>query len=252
MAILTGNVRNGFFQPRYKVDFGYSPIPATLYDSAQLKITQSNQGLTVAQRSGAVQITAGRTAGYAMTSWDGNADTALKVQALNYAANSSARGGLLGLYVYVRQYSGGNICNLYGAQISVDDRGSGSPASANAVSLTVQMRINGANTASNVAIFEHNSQGTITATTCTGTAMVKIRSTQPIASGARLSGIHFETSGSGSGWTNAFSFQTAAGKEGFTAIADGDLKGKVNGYIKVYDVATGQTLYINCYDTVPS
>ena len=114
MAILTGNVRNGFFQPRYKVDFGYSPIPATLYDSAQLKITQSNQGLTVAQRSGAVQIMAARTAGYAMTSWDGNADTALKVQALNYAANSSARGGLLGLYVYVRQYSRCSLPNTGG------------------------------------------------------------------------------------------------------------------------------------------
>jgi hypothetical protein len=104
----------------------------------------------------------------------------------------------------------------------------------------------------NILVVEDNSQGTITPTTCTGTAMIKIRSTQPIASGARASAIHFETSGSGSGWTNAFSFQTATGLEGFTAIVNGSLKGNVDGYIKVYDVATGATLYLLCYDTVPS
>lgn len=252
MSVLTGNVMAGKFVPRFPVNFGYSPIPADKFDSYQLAVTQYNTGLTVAQRSGAVQFTIDRTSGYAMTSWDGNSDTAVRINAYNRAANTSAAGGLLGLYVYTRQYSGGNIANLYGAQISVDDRGSGSPASAMAVSLTVQMRINGSNTQSNVAIFEDNSQGTITGASCTTTAMVKLRSTQPMTSGARLSGIHFETSGSGSGWTNAFSFQTAAGKEGFTALVNASVKGNIDGYIKVYDVATAQTLYIALYDTVPS
>lgn len=252
MAVLTGHLVNGFFKPRHPLDFTYSPIPANVYDSAQLKVAQYPSSLAVACRTGAAQIQVDRTSGMAMTSWDGNADLGMRINAYNRAANTSARGGIQGLYVYVRQYSGGSISNMYGAQISVDDRGTGSPCSALAQSLIVQMRINGVNTASNVAIFEDNSQGTITAATCTGTAMIKLRSTAAIASGARLSGIHFETSGSGSGWTNAFSFQTAAGKEGFTALVNASVAGNVDGYIKVYDVATAQTLYIPCYDTVPS
>jgi hypothetical protein len=142
---------------------------------------------------------------------------------------------------------------MYGAEISCDERGSGgSPTVANAYTLSCAMRINGVATASNVLIVEDNSQGTIQTSTGTANSMVKIRSTQPIASGAKFAGIHFETSGSGSGWTYAFSFQTAAGKEGFTAVSGGSVNGNVDGYIKVYDTATGQALYVPCYDAAPS
>lgn len=204
---------------------------------------------------GALNVLLSRPSGYPYTSWGGAADTAQRIQVDNSAANATAVGGIRGLYVYARQYSGGNCSNIYGAEISTDDRGTVVAGASCAViqSLLVTQRVNSiVSTTANVALIQCNSQGTITATTAAGTAMLKIESTQPLASGARKSAIHFSTTGSGSGWTNAFSFQTATGLEGFTAIADGDLKGKVNGYIKVFDVATNQTLYICCYDTVPS
>jgi len=201
-----------------------------------------------------------RQPGYPCTSWGGAPDTAGRIEVYNYAPHTTAKLGIRGLYVYARQYTGGNCSNIYGAEVSTDDRGSygaGTPGHsvADMRSLIVTFRANGvipaAGTA-NVLHVQDNSQGSIQCNTYAGSAMVKIESAQVIATGARLTGVHFHTSGSGSGWTNAFSFQTATGKEGFTAIADGDHQGKVNGYIKIYDVATAQTLYINCYDTVPS
>ena len=196
-----------------------------------------------------------RASGYPFTSWGGAADIGCRINAYNYSDNTNAAsGGIQALRVYARQSSGGTICNMYGMECSLDERGSGgSPTVKVAISLLASLRINGVcNTNAHVAVFQDNSQGTISVSTCTGAALVKFQSTQPVASGIRPTCLHFETTGSGTGWTHAFSFQTAAGKEGFTAIGGGALKGNVDGYIKVYDVATGATLYINCYDTVPS
>lgn len=255
MSVLTGNVMDGKFVPRYPLNLAYTQQVADKFDSAQLILAQYPVSATTPTRTGAVQITSDRTSGYAMgSSWDGNADQAVRINCYNRAANSISYGGIRGLQVYVRQYSGGNICNMYGALIDTDDRGTSSGGSVATIQTAIiSQRCNSVvATKSNILVVQDNSQGTITPTTCAGTAMVVIESTQPIASGARASGIHFQTTGSGSGWTNAFSFQTAAGKEGFTAVADKAVKGNIDGYIKVYDVATAQTLYIALYDTVPS
>jgi hypothetical protein len=211
---------------------------------------------------GALNVIMDRILGKSVTTagWGGAPDTASRFQVYNRAAHLTQLLGIRAGYFYARQYSGGNCSNIYGLEVSADDRGSygaGTPgySVSDMRSMIITFRANGVIPAAGVANVLHiqdNSQGSIQANTYAGSAMFKIESAQVIATGARLTGIHFHTSGSGSGWTNAFSFQTAAGKEGYTAIADGDLKGKVNGYIKVYDVATGQTLYINCYDTVPS
>ena len=240
--------QNGFMQTDMK--FQISRDLRTWNDKC-LYVTGVPLTTDVAVRDGLCQFIMSRTTVFG-SSWDGNADLGLKVSVYNSAANTNAYGGLRGLHVYVRQYTGGNIANMYGALIDTDDRGSGASVST-IQSLVVAQRINGTcGTKSNVLVVEDNSQGSITPATCAGSAMVVIQSTQPVASGARASGIHFQTTGSGSGWTNAFSFQTAAGKEGFTALADKAVKGNIDGYIKVYDVATGQTLYIALYDTVPS
>ena len=184
--------------------------------------------------------------------WGGAYDVAARINVGNYAANTVSYGGIQGIRIYARQYSGGSICNILGAEISVDERGSGNPSCANIVGCLVTMRVNNVVSGNaNVLVVEDNTQGSLTAVTCTATAMVKIRSVQTIATGARKTAIHFEATGA-SGWTHAFSFQTAAGLEGFTALTDKAVKGNVDGYIKVYDVATGATLYVPCYDTVPS
>jgi hypothetical protein len=186
--------------------------------------------------------------------WGGAEDATARFYCYNSAANTPLKGGMRTLNVYCRNYAGAQIANMYAGKFDCDDRGTGSTASSAVIqTLTVAQRVNGINsTTANILVVEDNSQGSLSGAGASGTAMVRIRSTQPIATGARHTGILFETTGSGSGWTNAFSFQTAAGKEGFTALADAAHQGNVNGYIKVYDVATGQTLYLNCYDAVPS
>jgi hypothetical protein len=82
--------------------------------------------------------------------------------------------------------------------------------------------------------------------------MIRLHSEGGASFAQRASGIHFGSAGDGKGWEHAFSFQTAAGVEGFTAVVDKAHDGNVDGYIKVYDVATGATLYINCYDAPPA
>jgi hypothetical protein len=183
--------------------------------------------------------------------WGGAYDVAARINAGNYAANTTSYGGIQALRVYCRQYSGGSIANMLGAEISVDERGSGNPSCANIVGCLITMRVNNVVSGNaNVLVVEDNTQGSLTAATATAQAMLKIRSVQAIATGIRKTCIHFETSGSGSGWTHALSFQTDDGLEGFTSIANKALSGTVYGSIKVYDVANNKTLYINCYDAV--
>jgi len=217
----------------------------TLYPGSGVEIVQ-----------GVLDVEIDRRDGYPFTAalWGGAEDMACRISAYNRALNTSSYGGIKGLRVYTRQYSGGTIANMYGIECSLDERGSGgSPTVAVAVSLLAALRINGVCSGNaHVAVFEDNSQGSISVSTCTGAALVKFKSNQPVATGIRPTCLHFETTGSGTGWTHAFSFQTAAGKEGFTALVNKSVQGNVDGYIKVYDVATAQTLYIPCYDTVPS
>jgi len=185
--------------------------------------------------------------------WGGAYDVAARISVGNYALNTNALGGIQALRVYCRQYSGGSIANMLGAEISVDDRGSGQSV-ANMVGCLVTMRSSGVcSTLNNILVVECVGQGSLTPTTCTGTAMLKLRSTLTLATGARATGIHFETSGTGAGWTNAFSFQTAAGKEGFTGALTGkeQADADIGGYIKIYDVAGARTLYINCFEHAP-
>lgn len=255
MAILQGNRDQGGYIRITRYPYFIREGCTAKNDDQIMKLTLlPGSGVEIVQ--GVLDVEISRGSGYPFTStlWGGAEDMACRINAYNSAANTSSYGGIKGCRIYTRQYSGGQIANMYGAEISVDERGSGaSPTVATAVTAVIAMRINGVcSTASNPLVVEDNSQGSITVTTCTGTAMLKIRSTQPVATGARATGIHFETTGSGTGWTHAFSFQTATGLEGFTSIADGTQGGNVQGYIKVYDVAGTQTLYIPCYDAAPA
>lgn len=270
MAILKGNrQQDGYVQ----VNGAYAFVDTSMKDKNKASVLRvyGTPGTTVLAggadgceiSQGAAKIEFYRGAGYPFLStgattagnWGGAEDCACRINVGNYAANTPSYGGMRALRVYARQYSGGSMANIYAALIDADDRGTSSGGASCAViqTLTVAQRINTiCSTTSNILVVQDNTQGTITPTTCTGTAVIKIQSTQPIASGARATAIHFETTGSGSGWTHAFSFQTATGLEGFTSIADGTQAGNVNGYIKIYDVAGTQTLYIPCYDAAPS
>lgn len=206
---------------------------------------------------GVLNVTISRLVAIPFTSalWGGAADIATRINAYNAAPSTVAYGGIQALRVYTRQYSGGNICNLYGSEFDCDDRGTADVTGksvGNMYTVKISQRVNTiVGTQANLLILEDNTQGSLPAT-CLGSAIIKMRSTQPIATGARLSGIHCEISGSGNGWTNLFTFQQAAGQCGFTGGLTASLAGNVTGYIKVYDVANAATGYINVYGTVPS
>ncbi len=205
---------------------------------------------------GVLQVNLTRDVGHPFTAatWGGAEDMACRINVYNYSALSTSYGGMQGLRVYARQYAGGCMANIYAAKFDTDDRGTAVAGASVAViqTVTISQRCNTiVSTKANVLVVEDNSQGTLTPTTPQGTAMVVIRSTSAIASGARASAIHFETSGSGSGWTSAFSFQTRAGLEGYTGSLAAAHHGTVLGYIKVRDVAGAAYGYINVYAEAP-
>lgn len=188
--------------------------------------------------------------------WGGAQDEGLRIAVYNAAANTNSKGGIRGLQVYVRQYSGGQIANIYGAEVSVDDRGSGGAngqSVATIQGMNVAVRVNGvcATRVTGLKV-EDTSQGTISATTAATNNLLLLESSGARAGGSIVSGIHMQTTGSGTGWTYALSFQTAAGKEGFTAVSAASQGGNIDGYIKIYDVATAQALYLPCYDAAPA
>ena len=267
MPFLKGNFTDGFLLSSQRVALKV-PMKGKNTDSilwlygtpANLQVAGGSDGCELAQgvlkcefyRGPGQNFTSAGTAGEPDGDWGGAYDVAARINVGNYAANTTSYGGIQGIRIYARQYSGGSIANILGAEISVDERGSGNPSCANIVGCLVTMRVNNVVSGNaNVLVVEDNTQGSLTAVTCTATAMLKIRMVQNIATGARKTAIHFEAAAV-SGWTHAFSFQTATGLEGFTAVTDKAVKGNIDGYIKVFDVATNQTLYIPCYDTVPS
>jgi hypothetical protein len=199
--------------------------------------------------------TDGSTNGGPVGQWGGASDMGARIEAYNYAKSGSARGGIQTLRVYTYNAPGGSLANIVGTELSVYDRGEYTDgySSDNVTTLLVSQRCRSVvKTRTNILVVDDRSDGSHSLTTCLATALVRIHGEGGASFGVRKTCIHMETAGDSTGWTHAFSFQTAAGKEGYTAIADGALKGNVNGYIKIYDVATGQTLYLNAYDTVPS
>ena len=263
MAILKGNrLQGGYVQVRGPVQFIWTEMNDK-NNSSVLRVYGTPNGTTAAGGADGLEMTQGaakiefyRGAGYPVTSdWGGAEDMGCRINAGNYAANGSAYGGLKACRIYARQYSGGSLANLYGLECSVDDRGTADSSTGHTIEnmygALVSTRVNGVcGTSWHSLIVEDTSQGSFSATTCAADSMILIRTSNDRATGAIKSGIHFYAGGTDI--TNVFSFSDNAGAEGFTAIADGTQAGNVNGYLKIYDEETGQTLYIPCYDAAPS
>lgn len=64
--------------------------------------------------------------------------------------------------------------------------------------------------------------------------------------------IYLKSGASGAQFTYFAGFDSNNGDESFTAGSALTQSGNIDGYIKVYDVATGQALYIDCYDAAPA
>jgi hypothetical protein len=271
MGILKGSNESGWLKTRQKVAFINDALQGKNTESmvliqgspGSLAVAGGADGCELAQ--GILKVSFARQAGQEFLTadssnlpgdWGGAPDMCARFEAYNYALSTDSLGSLQTVRVYAYAAPGGNLNSVLGMEISVYERGDYSVSgysSQTVRTLLVSQRCRSVvKTTTNLLIVDDRSDGSHSIVTATGSAMIKIHGEGGASFGARKTAILFETAGDSNGWTTAFAFQTAAGKEGYVAIADGDLKGKVNGYIKVFDVATNQTLYLNCYDTVPS
>jgi hypothetical protein len=185
--------------------------------------------------------------------WGGAEDIATRITVSNSGANTSAYGGMKALRVYVRNYSGGQICNMQGAEISWDDRGSGGSngvSVANGYGLLVTANPNGVvSTSLHSLIVEDTGQGTVQATNYNN-SLLHLRTAGGVAraSGAVPVGISFEKGSGSSGITAALGFASTNGSEGCTAVAN-SVAGSGE-RVKVRINVNGTAYYVLAYDTI--
>ena len=208
--------------------------------------------------AGVLRVELDRTATYPFGTtgtggWGGAEDTGARIRVYQRAANTD-KGGAKGLEVYVRQYAGGQIANLKGMDVSVDDRGTGGSYSIGSAiyGLLVTMRGNGvvqAAATSHVLIVEDTGQGTISPTNYNNSLLhIRTAGGAARASGAVPVGISFEKMSGSSGITAALGFKSTDGGEGLTAYA-GTIAGSGN-MVRITVNVNGTAYYFLGYATV--
>ena len=251
--IVEGTLDEGTYTTEYKGKYG------SVFTIAA-NTTSTRDGHT---NGAALRVYFTRSAGYNHTG--GSEDIGTRLDATNYCTltsggiravniTSTNRTGTVakvqGMLVTAHQRNtGGFTTGIYGARI-VSKNQSPSVATGYQHALEVADESDGVQPALNSIVWIEKQSNSYTA--ATRAAVEIVNNCNTTYAQVITYGIYFKCGATNSNITNAFGFDSSDGTDGFTAIADGDLKGKVNGYIRVYDAQTGQTLYINCYDTVPS
>jgi len=162
------------------------------------------------------------------------------------AAMGSCHGALITAKV---KSAGSGTGTVYGARIvSKNQSFSGGWASQHA--LEVADESDGTNPAENSILFVEKASNSCVLDTKAGIEIVN--NSHATYNYDITYGIYFKSGSSGCDITNAFGFDSNDGTDGFTAVDTKSHQGNVDGYIKVYDVATDQVLYVNCYDAVPA
>jgi len=278
MAYLKGNQVGGFVRSNQRIALINDTLQGKNTDSVfviqgtpgSLAVAGGADGCELAQ--GIAKFTFARLAGQEFLTadssnlpgdWGGAPDMVMRIEGYNYALSTVDRGFLQGLRLYIYSTSDGSLNQVLGAEFSVYERSSYSAAGKGcetATTVLVSQRCRGViGTRTNLLVVDDRSDGSqhsgvqgTASLKCYNTAMIRLHSEGGASFAQRATAIHFGSAGDGTGWLHAFSFQTATGKEGFTAVDNKAHTGNVDGYIKVYDVATGATLYINCYDAAPA
>lgn len=207
---------------------------------------------------GVLRVIMDRTSSYPQTvaGWGGAPDTATAIRLYGRSANTSSYGGYRALQVYARQYAGGQCANLLGADISIDDRGSGGAdgysVGSSAYALLASVRINGVlpSTATcHSLVVEDTSQGTVGPTNYNNSLLhIRTAGGAARASGAVPCAISFEKMASSSGFTALFGCKSTDGGEGLTAYA-GTITGSGNCVRFTFNV-NGTPYYFIGYATV--
>lgn len=254
MGMIKGNFLNFMFRCYVPLNGGFELYNGSMTNkdtnggSRVLTINGVANGVAEVTQ-GALHVALTRPTGKPCTSWGGAEDMAARINVYNYSAHlaSGTYGGMKGLRVYARQYSGGNIVNIYGIECSVDDRGSayGGKSCDYLVGQIIAVRNNTiVGTACRGLWVQDNSQGSFTTRTIAGDSLVYINSAGTRATGAITCAIGVAKTGSGSGFTNLFGFANTDGSEGFT-VADSAAFNDTAGYITI--IAGTTTYYIPVY-----
>lgn len=275
MGLVKGNTVGGYLKTRQHIYLAFDDLkgkntglcsgliitgtPGSLKpdgDAAGCELAQGLVKVSFARLAGQQFLsTDGSTQGGPEGQWGGASDMGMRIEAYNYAKNGSARGGIQTLRVYTYAAPGGSLANVVGTELSVYERGEYATdgySADNVTTLLVSQRCRSVvKTRTNLLVVDDRSDGSHSLTTCLATAMVRIHGEGGASFGARKTAIHFETAGDSTGWTNAFSFQTRAGLEGYTGSLTAAHHGSVMGYIKIFDVAGNATGYINVYAEAP-
>ena len=222
----------------------------TRYDIA-LKVEVAPTDLLYGCRTGAVSIGMYRPTTSIMTSWDGNADIAMKVYTYNYAANTTARGRIEGMEVLARNRYGSCV-SVQGGNITAENyTGAVGVVDVLALQVTAKNNAVASGDVKVLRVFDESQSATGT------TYGIELNCTSASAF-AREYGI-FINSGAGAAWTNGlsldgtvtnvFDFIDSDGTNGATySAAHYQTIGSMDGKIRV-DIG-GNTLYIPCYASI--
>lgn len=232
------------------------------YASAFTIDVETNNTYDGHTNGGALRVDFVRPVGYDHEG--GSEDQAVKINATNYSTISGGIRGLTiestnrtgvsskvqGMLVTAHQRNTGSFTDgLYGARIvSKNRQPSGGTGYQHA--LEVADESDGVQPALNSILWIEKQSNSYTLATRAGIEIVNNCNTTYAQ--VITYGLYLKCGATNSNITNVLGFDSNDGTDGFTAIADGTQGGNVNGYIKVYDAQTAQTLYIPCYDAVPT
>ena len=196
------------------------------------------------------------------TGWGGGEDQLLNLTLRNYAVNTGGM-GMRGLNMELRQRSGGTCTNMYGLMVTLNTD-SGTTTSGAAYAGRFVTKFNGIHTGEGEQWALEAADESQTADQPAGVTHgllrlekqansntldtpVGLKIDNNAAAKAITYGIFYEGT-----VTNVLAFAEADGSQGFTAGSGLSQGGNIDGYIRVYDVTTGQALYIGCYDAAPA
>lgn len=241
----------------------------TVRNSEYSKGLSIEDSITVLKESrrGALYIDSERGAAYPVTSlWGGGQDFGAAITLTNAAANTGGL-GMRGLQVSVNNED--TITSMHGLLCTVEND-NGATISSNWYGARFVTKNNGVKSGGTHHTLEvsDESQGSFTGSSLVSllylekhsnsygdnhdAAIYMINNANTTYAKDITYAIYLKSGASGSDFTNVFGFDSNDGTEGFTAVSGASAQGNIDGYIRIYDVATGQALYILCRDAVPS
>lgn len=212
-------------------------------------------------RKGAFYIYSERAATEAPTVWGGGEDQLINLTLRNYSDASAVGLGMRGIDLNLRQRSSAKCTNMYGILCTIETD-SGTDTSGNTYAGRFVVKHNGIHSGTGTQYALEAACESQTADQPTESGLMRLEKQSNSNTLDTKYGLHIDNNAAAKAIThgiyfsgtvtNVMSFEEADGSQGFTAGAGLSQGGNIDGYIKIYDIATGQALYIGCYDAAPA